>query len=1659
MKGNKFLGVIVFCLIMASVFLFYQKEASGQTIDYIEVTNVPDGDPLPGGSVPVCFQELSCCSAYNDTLGYIDTVSANWTAEGGNAMLLGPTPAVMNGIDVGNISGTVWFNASYFDGTNWHNDSVVYDVIPPTVDYITIRDEPGNRGDWIGPSFYILWEIYTFYAAGYNTTFGYIDDVSVTWNCSNESVGTVSSPGPSTTFYTVGEGTCVVTADYGNGITNDTGVLTVAMLDEIIVRDAPNGGGDPVLNRTYFVGDNDTFWAAGYNNTYGYIGDVGVMDWWSSNQSVGTIIPEGDPPGQNMSTSAIFQAVGGGVCVISVYHMGIMNSTGLITVLTYDVDYIVIRDSPRGDGSPVGDGIYKVGDGDVFYAAGYNFTGGYVGDVSVNWSSDNESVGTVTTNDTYTSFSAIGPGTCIVTADYKGGITNVTGTLTVAEVDYILIRDGPDNDGSEVGDRFYFTWSYGEYYYAAAYNDTHGYLGGVHVTWMSSNESVGTVDDSTSGSFTYFDPVGDGTCIVTANYGGITDETGTITVSSATVDYIQIRDAPNGLGDVVIDPIYILGSVDNYYGALYNHTFGYLCEVSSRPDHDSYWSSSNTSVVTITAPNTSATITCNDTNTGTAVITLWAYGRSNSTTVTVVNWTIEYISIMDAPDGLGDFVGDITYDVCETDTFYAAGFNYTHGYVIDINASWECDDPNAGTVTSPGVYSVFTAKWVTADSSCQVTASYDTLSNVTGTLTVLSPRTDYVQIRSDDNGGGAVISSISYYKGNIDTYYGAKYNNTVGFFGSVPQSSNWTSTNTSIVDVTNPGNYSTVTCSPTNSGTVTITLDDGDGHTNSTTVTVLAYTVDYILIRDSPLGGGIDLSESANYPSYPVGHATTFYGAMYNDSVGYLCEVASISIWTSSNTNIVEASTYGVFSFITCSDTNYGTVTVTIFEWMGHSATTQVTVLKPTADYLKIMNAPGGAGNEVDDMLYIIGNTDVFYAAVFNSTAGYFEDVSVTWKSDNESVGTADPSFGSSTNFTGVGRGTCVVTADLGGGISDSTGTLTVTLPSNITVDDSGGAHFTSIQEAIDNANDGNTVYVYSGTYFEHLTINKSIILMGEDRQTTIIDGGGYGKVIYVSGDDVSISGFTIQNGEYGIYCDESDSITINYNTIRDYDYGIYNFRTTDGWIIHNKIISGQYGIYTYKAYNDAFRYNEISYNTLYGAKDYNSQLKNCFNWNTFYHNYIAYYYDPDQKLPVLEFDGNILEDNYIAIMVENASTISITNNTATRNEYGFYLINASPNIADNIISHSKYGIYAGNSSPPISNNMISEISQYGIYAKFGDSLRIANNTIVDTKMIIFNSTVKELWLKDSTIIQVNSNIEDIHLDATSAVEVGWFLQIGVVDGEGKPVEGAAILINDAYDTVVSTHITDSEGYTKQILVIESLQDSTSTIDYNPYRITVVKGSLESSTVLTINEDTDVTIILSDKETIIKPSSSPFPWGLILVIGFIGAIGLAGLGIEVMKYGILTLFLPLYSRIRKQEVLDQPTRERIYGYIIGNPGAHFGLIKEDLDLGSGQLVYHLKQLKQAHLIYSREDGVKRRFYPANIPGSRRGPPQFSDIQEKILGIIKNNSGIDQKKIASTIGTSRQVAGYHLTKMERKGVIKKEVVGRKSRYYASETTTT
>jgi len=136
----------------------------------------------------------------------------------------------------------------------------------------------------------------------------------------------------------------------------------------------------------------------------------------------------------------------------------------------------------------------------------------------------------------------------------------------------------------------------------------------------------------------------------------------------------------------------------------------------------------------------------------------------------------------------------------------------------------------------------------------------------------------------------------------------------------------------------------------------------------------------------------------------------------------------------------------------------------------------------------------------------------------------------------------------------------------------------------------SGEGNYTWIQDAVDNASPGDTIYVYSGIYEENLFIEtNSLSLIGEDKEATIIIGNGNKHTILVElTKDVSITGFSIttesEESVYGgIFISNSKNTLIQNNIIFENGQGINCKDSISFNISNNKIFNNWYGSSSFK--------------------------------------------------------------------------------------------------------------------------------------------------------------------------------------------------------------------------------------------------------------------------------------------------------------------------------------------------------------------------------------------------------------------------------------------------------------------------------------------
>jgi len=254
-----------------------------------------------------------------------------------------------------------------------------------------------------------------------------------------------------------------------------------------------------------------------------------------------------------------------------------------------------------------------------------------------------------------------------------------------------------------------------------------------------------------------------------------------------------------------------------------------------------------------------------------------------------------------------------------------------------------------------------------------------------------------------------------------------------------------------------------------------------------------------------------------------------------------------------------------------------------------------------------------------------------------------------------------------------------------------------------------GPGNYTTIQDAINNASNGDTIFVYNGTYYLNIHLNKSIKLIGENKNNTIIDGKNK-TCIYLHHDDITISRFTFINYKANNVeiIGEPCSNCLIYDCI--FYSGIF-FWGGDYIIISNNIFYSKYGYGM--DISDNF-YGEISFNTIIGTNESIGIWLEGYNYKN-YNNVVK---------------NNNIKYSKVGILIENS-------------EYD--------NVFNNLISNSDQGIrLCFNSNSTIESNQLLE-------NRIGISLYSSNNIVI-TKNIVTNCTEDAIWIFNSTQNQVLLN-------------------------------------------------------------------------------------------------------------------------------------------------------------------------------------------------------------------------------------------------------------------------------------------------------------
>jgi nitrous oxidase accessory protein len=282
-------------------------------------------------------------------------------------------------------------------------------------------------------------------------------------------------------------------------------------------------------------------------------------------------------------------------------------------------------------------------------------------------------------------------------------------------------------------------------------------------------------------------------------------------------------------------------------------------------------------------------------------------------------------------------------------------------------------------------------------------------------------------------------------------------------------------------------------------------------------------------------------------------------------------------------------------------------------------------------------------------------------------------------------------------------------------------------IAANLFVDDDGPADYSSIQAAINSAATRSTIYVYNGTYFENVNVNRTVYLVGESNAATTIDGGSLDTVVNITRGGVKLVNFKITNSSMVLDHNEGISVhgivcTLTDNLITKTGTGIRVNGVNDTSISRNTIYDNAYGILLQNAGWTNMPDNTIVNSSSYGLY-FNGTL--CAN-STF-------------------LQGVINNDN-IGIQLSSATLVDISKTTITNNTYGVRFTQTTySTISQSDISHNNQGITFSGSLCHNNSLLNSNVSLniMGIVLDTSKDNRIIENDVM------YNENFN-LWIIDS---------------------------------------------------------------------------------------------------------------------------------------------------------------------------------------------------------------------------------------------------------------------------------------------------------------------
>lgn len=134
--------------------------------------------------------------------------------------------------------------------------------------------------------------------------------------------------------------------------------------------------------------------------------------------------------------------------------------------------------------------------------------------------------------------------------------------------------------------------------------------------------------------------------------------------------------------------------------------------------------------------------------------------------------------------------------------------------------------------------------------------------------------------------------------------------------------------------------------------------------------------------------------------------------------------------------------------------------------------------------------------------------------------------------------------------------------------------------------------------------------------------------------------------------------------------------------------------------------------------------------------------------------------------------------------------------------------------------------------------------------------------------------------------------------------------------------------------------------------------------------------------------------------------------------------------------------------------LDLERRRELYQMIVAHPGLHLRELDRRLGIGLGDLRYHLKQLEDAELVTSKEDGYRKTFFPVrgfSYPDAALVGLLRQEGPRKILLVLLERRETGFQDLREALRVSKSTLYFHLDKLVNAAIVVASRVEGRAKY--------